>query len=57
MNVLKMVALFPEVKGKRFDDLVADIKANGLVHPIGRLNGEILDGRARLRAFAGLSSR
>lgn len=50
MKIEQMVELFPEVNGKRFDDLVADIKGHGLMHPIVRHEGQILDGRARLRA-------
>ena len=50
MNIQKMVSLFPEVKGRRFDDLVADVKAHGLVEPIVKMGDDILDGRARLRA-------
>lgn len=50
MNIQQLVGLCPEIKGKRFDDLVTNIKKNGLLHPIVRHNGEILDGRARLRA-------
>jgi hypothetical protein len=44
--------LFPSVKGKRFDDLVSDIKKHGLINPIVKHEGEILDGRNRLRACA-----
>ena len=42
--------LFPTIKGKELDALVADIKANGLQTPIATLDGQILDGRNRLEA-------
>jgi hypothetical protein len=45
-----LAQLFPPLTGKRFDELVADIKAKGLMNPIVRLNGVILDGSNRLRA-------
>lgn len=50
MNLQQLAVLIPEVKGKRFDDLVANVRKHGLLHPIVRHKGEILDGRARLRA-------
>jgi hypothetical protein len=44
-------AIFPLLKGKGFDDLVEDIRANGLRHAIVRHpDGSILDGRNRERA-------
>jgi hypothetical protein len=50
--------LFPMIEGKDFDDLVADIKANGLQEPITLCNDKILDGRNRYRACieAGISA-
>lgn len=42
--------LFPLIEGKDFDELVADIKANGLTDPIAIYQGKILDGRNRYRA-------
>lgn len=42
--------LFPLIEGQAFEDLVADVKANGLLDPIVILDGQILDGRNRYRA-------
>ena len=42
--------LFPLIKGREFDDLVADIRANGLREPVILFEGAILDGRSRLSA-------
>ena len=40
----------PLIEGKEFDDLVRDIKQNGLLEPIWTYKGRILDGRNRYRA-------
>ena len=41
---------FPLMKGSQFDDLVVDIRANGLRIPITTFEGKVLDGRNRERA-------
>ncbi len=42
--------LFPLIEGREFDDLVADVRAKGLIDEIVMLDGQILDGRNRYRA-------
>lgn len=42
--------LFPLIEGKAFDDLVEDIRINGLLERIVIYEGMILDGRNRYRA-------
>jgi hypothetical protein len=44
--------LFPLIAGAEFDDLVADVKANGLHEPIVMFEGKVLDGRNRANACA-----
>jgi N6-adenosine-specific RNA methylase IME4 len=41
---------FPLIEGVEFDELVADIAANGIAEEIVILEGQILDGRNRYRA-------
>lgn len=50
MNFHPLSELFPLMQGREFDELVADIKANGLREPIWTYEGQILDGRNRWRA-------
>ena len=45
-----LCALFPRMKGKDFEALMADIAANGLRQPIVTHNGMILDGGNRYEA-------
>ena len=41
---------FPVLPDSAFDDLVADVAANGLTFPIAVIGHEIIDGQTRLRA-------
>jgi hypothetical protein len=43
--------LFPLLEGQEFDDLVKDIKQNGLREKIDLYEGKIADGRNRYRAL------
>ena len=47
-----LATLFPLIEGAEFDELVADIKANGIHDPIDIFQGRILDGRNRYNAAA-----
>ena len=46
----KYAELFPEMANDQFEELVKDVRQNGLVEPITTLEGKVLDGRCRLRA-------
>jgi hypothetical protein len=43
--------IFPLLEGEAFEELVADIKANGLREKIDLYQGKIVDGRYRYRAL------
>ena len=45
-----LAQLFPLMEGPAFEALVADIRANGLMHPITLCDDKLLDGRNRHRA-------
>jgi ParB-like chromosome segregation protein Spo0J len=54
-----LASAFPLMRGAEFDELVADVRANGLIEPIVIYEGQVLDGRNRLRACqaAGIEPR
>lgn len=50
MEFHEVANIFPLIEGKEFDDLVEDIRTNGLQQPIWIYQGKIIDGRNRYRA-------
>lgn len=50
MEFHKIANIFPLMDGDEFDQLVTDIKQNGLLVPIIMYEGQIIDGRNRYRA-------
>lgn len=50
MKMHPAASIFPLLEGDAFDAFVADIKKNGQQEPIYKLDGQIIDGRNRLRA-------
>ena len=50
MPVHEACSIFPELDGDEFDNLKADIEANGQRVAIWTHRGKLLDGRARYRA-------
>jgi hypothetical protein len=50
MDFHEIANAFPMMIGKEFDELVEDIRKNGLLMPITTLDDKILDGRNRQRA-------
>lgn len=50
MNFHPYCEVFPLLEGEAFEELVADIKANGLREEIWMYQGMVLDGRNRFRA-------
>lgn len=59
LEVHRYAHFWPLMGGDEFDDLVADIRENGLIEPIVLVDGDILDGRNRYRAClaAGVAPR
>jgi hypothetical protein len=47
----ELAMTFPLLEGREFDDLVADIAAHGVQHEIVIFEGQILEGRNRVRAL------
>lgn len=49
MEFHEVANLFPFIEGQEFDELVEDIRVNGLQQPIWTYEGKIIDGRNRYR--------
>ncbi len=45
-------AVFPVVSGREFDELVEDVRVNGLLEPVVVRGDELIDGRNWVRACA-----
>lgn len=50
MEFHKIAGIFPLIHGPEFNQLIDDIKLNGLIEPILTYEGQILDGRNRYNA-------
>ena len=46
----RLAEAFPPIDGAEFEELVADIRKNGLINPVTMYQGKVLDGRNRVRA-------
>ena len=51
-RVHEAAAVFPMMTGREFEELVEDVRANGLREPVVVIGDHLLDGRNRLRACA-----
>ena len=45
-------AVFPIMSGREFDELVEDVRVNGLREPVVVSSDQLIDGRNRVRACA-----
>jgi len=50
MDFHEIANIFPMMQSDEYENLVADIKQNGLIEPIVLYDGKILDGRNRWKA-------
>ncbi len=50
MKVHPFAAKFPMMEGELFNQLVEDIRKDGLLHPVVRKDGVVIDGITRIRA-------